>query len=274
MKTVATVAEIVRSAMSKCKKIEHDVSQSEVQPWHRLGGMEHICELRKSASVLYGILVTILRVLYSGKKGRVFGCPNVVWNSDPEKTQMWIDTELRWEDQRPDVLPAIYVSIGEIKYELPPTLDGQGRVGMSYDAEQHYERTGVATATIMHVCEKVGEASALADNTEAYLSSLQDQIAEQYCFNHFMVVGRAPRQKKEQSQAAGKGQMVSVVQVQFDWTDAWMVKIESPILKAIDLLSYESTSVAITGTNVDCINGQIEIEFGDISTETNTPVAK
>lgn len=260
--------------MAKCNKFPHDVSQEEVQPWHRLGGMEHICELRKSSSVLYGILVTILRVIYSGKKGRTFGCPNVVWKSDSQKTQLWIDTELRWEDQRPDFLPAIYVSLGEMKYEQTPTLDGQSRIFMSSDGEQHYERTGVATASIIHVCEKVGEACALADNTENYLSSLQDQIAEQYCFNHFNVIGRAPRQKQEQSQAAGKEKIVSVVQVQFDWTDAWLVKFETPILKSVDLLPYEAGQVKITGTDVDCVNGQIDIEFGDMATETDIPVAK
>ena len=264
--------------MSKCKKQPvpggKGVSQKEVQPWHRLGGMEHICELRKSSSVLYGILVTILRMIYTSKEGRTFGCPNAVWAKDSEKTQIWIDTELRWEDMRPDVYPAIYVSLGEIQYELSPGLDMQGRTCMSNDGEQSYERTGICTASIVHVCDTSGEACALADNTENYLSSLQDQLAEEYCFKHFVVTGRVPLQKKEQSQAAGKEKLVSVVQVKFDWNDAWVVKLETPILKVIDFIGDDRSNVRICGTNVDVMDGQIMIEFGNMSTETDTPVEK
>ena len=129
------------ATMSRRASAEKGVSQAEVQPWHRLGGMEHICELRKSSQVLYAIMVTILRMIYSGKKGRTFGCPDVVWKQDPQKTQLWIDTELRWEDQRPDFTPAIFVNLGELKYQFDPTIDMQGRTFMSPGGEQHYERT-------------------------------------------------------------------------------------------------------------------------------------
>lgn len=256
----------------KCDTKERGVSQSEVQPWHRLGGMEHICELRKSSSVLYSILVTILRMMYSGKKGRVFGCPKVVWDADPEKTGIWIDTELRWEDMRPDFTPAIYVCLGDVQYEPIPSLGMQGRTFMSHDGEQHYERTGMCSASIVHICDKAGESCALADNTENYLSSLQDQIVRQYCFRHFSVVGRTPLRKKEQGQTAGKERIASVVSVRFDWTDAWAVKIESPILKSVDMRGIQEDRLRITGTNVDVSGGVAVIEFGDMSTETDTPI--
>ena len=259
--------------MSKCKKPEHLRSQEEVQPWHRLGGMEHICELRKSSSVLYSILVTIIRVIYSSKKGRTFGCPTVVWNKDPEKTKLWIDTELRWEDNRPDFVPAIFVSLGDIQYTQPPTLDMHGRLFMSHDGEQHYERQGVCTASIVHVCNKSGEACALADNTENYLSSLQEQIASQYCFDNFVVVGRSSLRKKDQGQTAGKELIVSAVTVKFSWSDAWFVKFESPILKEVSMNDTDRSSINVCGSNVEISNGHIEIQFGDISTETDTPVA-
>lgn len=255
-----------------CRPAREGVSQGEVQPWHRLGGMEHICELRKSSQVLYSIFVTILRALYSGNKGRTFGCPDVLWKSDPQKTQLWIDTELRWEDQRPDFTPAIYVTLGELKYEFQPTMDMQGRMFMSRDGEQHYERTVSGSATIVHVSDKAGAACCLADNTENYLSSLQDQIADEYCFDHFVVTGRLPRQAKETPQTSGKGKYVSLVTVSFNFTDAWNVKIESPILKVIDLVDVDSSPVSIAGTNVDVSSGQVEIEFGDLSTETDTPL--
>ena len=248
------------------------VSQAEVQPWHRLGGMEHICELRKSSQVLYGIFVSMLRTMYMGRKGRVFGCPDVVWRKNPQKTELWIDTELRWEDERPDFTPAIFVSLGEIKYTFPPTMDMQGRMLMSPDGERSYERTGTGSASIVHVCDKAGAACSLADNTESYMSMLQDQLCEEYCFDHFVVSGRVPRQQKELPQTVGKGKYVSVVAIQFDFIDAWNVKIESPILKAVSLVDAGHEDVSICGTNVEVSNGQVEIEFGDMSTATDTPL--
>lgn len=272
----------MRKMTKKCAKPElRGVSQAEVQPWHRLGGIEHICELRKSSQVLYSIFVTILRMMYSNKDGRTFGCPDVLWRQDPQKTELWIDTELRWEDQRSDFTPAIFVNLGEIKYEFLPTLDRQARLMMNNAGERHYERTGYGTAQIMHVSDKAGSACSLADNTENYLSSLQDPICDEYCFDHFAVVGRLPRQQKESSQTAGKGKYVSVVAVQFDFTDAWDIKFETPILKAVSLVDFGApavdehgnfTDLDVAGTGVDVHDGQIEIQFGNMSSETDTPL--
>ena len=266
------------------KPSEKGVSQEEVQPWHRLGGMEHICELRKSSQVLYAIFVTILRMIYSNKKGRTFGCPDVVWKNDPQKTELWIDTELRWEDQRPDFTPAIFVSLGEIKYEPYPTIDSQSRMGMNHAGERHYERLCTGSAQIVHISDKAGAACSLADNTENYMSSLQDQIGDEYCFDRFLVTGRLPRQQKEQAQTAGKGKYVSVVAVQFEFSDAWNVKFETPILKSVDMVGPEVGAVdrhgnpdgciSVCGTNIDTVNGSIEIVFGEISSETDTPLDK
>lgn len=266
----------------KCRKEPvQGVSQAEVQPWHRLGGMEHVCELRKSSQVLYAIFVTILRTIYAGKKGRTFGCPDVVWKTDPQKTSIWIDTELRWEDQRPDFTPAIFVNLGEIKYEYVPTLDMVGRMNMNPNGERHYERTGAGTVQIIHVSDKAGAACALADNTENYLSSLQDQITYQYCFDSVSVIGRVPRQQKETAQTAGKGKYVSVVAMKFEFSDAWDIKFETPILKRADL-NFEGfenkdgiavgKAVRICGTDIDTKSGTIEIEFGDMATETDLPL--
>ncbi len=258
---------------------ENFVSQAEVQPWHRLGGMEHICELRKNSQVLYAIFVSILRMIYSSKDGRTFGCPDVVWKQNVEKTEIWIDTELRWEDQRPDFTPAIFVSLGELKYEPITTIDMQGRISISADGEQHYERTVRGSANIIHVSDKAGAACSLADNTENYMSSLQDQIGDEYCFDNFLVTGRIPRQQKEQQQTAGKGKYISVVAVQFEFTDAWTVKIESPILKVVSMMERESSDmnigkdvVQISGSGIDVSGGTVEIQFGDISTATDTPL--
>ena len=258
--------------MAERRDIEEEgVSQAEVQPWHRLGGVEHICELRKNAQVLYSIFVTILRVIYSSKDGRTFGCPDVLWSKDSKKTELWIDTELRWEDQRPDFTPAIYVSLSELQYEFPPTLDMQARTFLSHDAERHYERTVSGAVTFLHVADTAGTACSLADNTENYLSMLQDQLAEEYCFDHLVVSGRSPRQKKETSQAEGKGKYISTVTVKFDYTDAWKVKMETPILKVVSMMEEGHPKVSVTGSEVDVQNGTFEIQFGDISAEKDTP---
>jgi hypothetical protein len=257
----------------RSSRMKHDeVSNAEVQPWHRLGGVEHICELRKSSQVLYSIFVSILRMIYSGKNGRVFGCPDVLWRSDPKKTELWIDTELRWEDLRPDFTPAIFVCLGEIQYGVNPTLDMEGRTFMSNDGERSYERTARGSAAIVHVSDKAGAACALADNTENYLSMLQDQLCDEYCFDHLLVSSRVPRQQKEQAQTAGKGKYVSVVNVQFDFTDSWVVKIESPILKSVSMVESGHSSINVTGSIVDVRNGMVEIDFGDVSSETRTPL--
>jgi hypothetical protein len=246
------------------------VSQDEVQPWHRLGGVEHICELRKSSSVLYAIFVSILRLMYSGRKGRTFGCPDVVWRKDPKLTELWIDTELRWEDQRPDFTPAIFVNLGEMQYRTPELIDAGARTFLSNDGEISYERTCACSAALMHVSDNAGSVCALADNTENYLASLQDQLRQEYCFDHFMVTGRRPLQKKETPQTAGKGKYVSAVTVGFDFTDAWTVKTETPILKTVDLLDKGGGRASVCGTNIEIFNGQVDIEFGNISSSTDT----
>lgn len=256
-------------------KMSDGVSQAEVQPWHRLGGVEHICELRKSATVLYSIFVTVLRTIYANKEGRVFGCPDVLWHSDPQKTELWIDTELRWEDTRPDFTPAIYVCLSDIKYEPPPTMRRGVGMHMNRDGEMHCERIGTGVVSFVHVSDKAGAACALADNTENYIASFQDQIKSGYCFDRlFVVTGRTPLQKKETSQTAGKGKYVSVLSAQFSFTDAWTVKYETPILKTVAAVVDDPKTVKITGDNVEIPNGQLEIEFGNMSVSTDTPSNK
>ena len=77
---------------------------------------------------------------------------------------------------------------------------------------------------------------------------------------------------QEQAQTAGKGKYVSVVTVQIDFTDSWVVKIESPILKAVTMVEEDRIGVNVTGASVDVRNGQIEIEFGDVSAASDTPL--
>ena len=59
-----------------------EIPDLELQPWHSLGGAEHICELQKSALVLYGIFTEITRLVYHDPDGRLVGTPSVIWRKN------------------------------------------------------------------------------------------------------------------------------------------------------------------------------------------------
>lgn len=212
-----------------------DIPDSELQPWHSLGGVEHICELQKSAMVLYGIFTEIVRMVYHDKDGRLVGTPSVIWSADG--TEIWIDSELRWEDQHPEVRPAIYVQLGQIQSK--PYIPGiNGKVlSANRFGERTYAMTSTGTVTFMHVAQTSGEACALADNTEYELSMMQAPICRDFCFNSFELVGRAPLEKmpKESKERYG-----SAVTFQYAFDTVWAVKEECPILKAIDQIHIDS----------------------------------
>lgn len=251
------------------------VSQEEIQPWHRLGGVEHICELRKDCTVLYAIFVNILREIYATDNGRTFGCPDVLWSPNPDDTGIWIDTELRWEDKRPDFSPAIFVSLGEISTQPMGTLGGGTLVGGPGRFGEYRHQIKVSgSVSFIHISTAAGEACAIADNTEKYLTMMQDQLRDAYCFTSpFRVAGRVALQKGEQTKSYGKNVYASVVSLGFTYYDAWIVKKETPILKAIDIVPPPGgETVNVAGDNVIKSNGHNEIEFGNISTSTDMPL--
>lgn len=256
--------------------VEQTVSQDEIQPWHRLGGMEHICELRKDATVLYAIFINILRGIYATRDGRTFGCPDVLWSRNSEKTQIWIDTELRWEDKRPDFLPAIYVNLGQMQYQEVGTMRHSVLGGANKFGETPHQVKASGTVNFMHVSNTAGEACAIADNTEMFFSRLRTELAKTYCFKgDLAVVARTPLQKGQDSESSGKKKFVSVVTVAFEFEDAWSVKQETPILKSIVMLSDEGAQkVDVSGSILEKSNGQFEVEFGNIATSTDTPLAE
>lgn len=205
---------------------------SEIQPWHSLGGAECICELRKSSTVLYGIFTELARLMYHDTDGRLIGTPDVKW--DYKKPTIWIDTELRWEDQHPEVRPAIYIQLGPIKYdEIPQRSNGQVSPADRFGT-CHYEQRASGTVTFMHVASTVGEACALADNTEYMLSSLQNPICHDFCFVRFVMAERTPLEKLP-SEASEK--YASAVTFIYEFAESWDVTGETPILKSIDLLN-------------------------------------
>lgn len=211
-----------------------DVPTDEIQSSHALGDLEHICELRKSSSVLYGIFTELVRLIYSDKDGRLIGTPNVVWT--PKGTSIWIDTELRWEDQHPEARPAIYVQLGPIQSK--PYIEGaNGKVTPANRfAERRYALASTGTVNFVHVAHTAGEACALADNTEYALSMMQGPICNDFCFTQFVQAGRTPLEKLPKESV---DRIASAVSFRYEFDEVWLVKEETPILKSIDFLYRE-----------------------------------
>ena len=230
------------------RNLPSDIPKSEIQPFHSLGGTEHICSLRKSCTVLYGIFTEIARMLYHDKDGRLEGTPDVVWKQGG--TEIWIDNELRWEDEHPECRPAIYIQLGQIQYR-PYTQGMHGKISPNNRfGESHYEFKVSGQVTFMHVAATTGEACALADNTEYGLSMLQAPIQRDFCMDDFSVIGRIPLEKlpKESSDRFASG-----VTFSFEFTESWDVKVESPILKTIDFM-YEDEDKEDNSTGHDTIS--------------------
>lgn len=204
----------------------------EVLPWHSIGGAECICELRKSCTVLYGIFTELARLVYHSTDGRLIGTPEVVWNK--QKPTIWIDTELRWEDEHPEVRPAIYVQLGPMKHEeFNPRRNGNVSAADRFGT-RHYEDQVSGTVTFMHIASTVGEACALADNTDYVLSMLQDPICKDFCFNRFVAAERTPLEKLPDESTE---RYASGVTFSYEFSEAWDVTGETPILKSIDLIN-------------------------------------
>ena len=241
------------------------VSEDETQPWHRLGGIEHVCELRKLSTILYGIFAEIVRLAYGTKEGRIFGCPDVVWDPNPDKTGIWIDTELRWEDKHPNKYPAVFVQLGELQSQPPSGIYNGRVIGANREGSEHQARMVSGQATLVHVSTRAGEACALADNTENYISFLEEPFRKEFCFgNTFRVMGRQPLQKLQTSPSNGQQLYTSSVIIAFTFLDEWDVRAETPILKSIRVVEPSC------GQKPES-DGRAERTFDSIVTEIRTP---
>lgn len=244
-----------------------EVPEGEIQPWHSLGGVEHICELRKSCTVLYGIFIEIARLVYHDPDGRLIGTPDAVWRQDG--TDIWIDSELRWEDQHPEVRPAIYIQLSPL--QVQPYIKGTNAKVLSANrfGERTYAVTYSGSVTFVHIGTTSGEACALADNTEYNLSSLQDPICKDFCFNTFELAGRTPLEKMPKE---SRERFASAVTFNYSFDNVWLVKQECPILKAIDLIHVEDTAVtALDGKSPEECSRQQTVSRDNIFTETKVP---
>ena len=219
----------------------NDVPDAELQPSHAFAGNEFVCETRKTSTVLYGIFSELVRQMYAynGPDERLFGTPGVVWTPDPQTTGIWIDTELRWEQEHPEFRPAIYVKLGQINYS---TVDGS-RLGLVdldvQEAEYHYARVGDGSVSFVHIGSTAGEACALADATLDYLDAFSPVITRDFCFNWFTLASRAPVQ---QAASDSKERYASTVTYAFRFTDTWTLKLESPKLRGVILKTVDAVA--------------------------------
>lgn len=214
-----------------------DIPDKEIQSDHDVAGYELICELRKTPTVLYGIFVEIVRQFYMNNDPMLKGVPNVRWDINPQKTDIWIDTELRWEDEHPEFRPAIFVKLDNIKYGNLPIIDNSAGLQLK-DAVYSYADHASSTVTFVHIGNTSGEACSLCDNTEQFLTTFKKQIADDFCFLSF---DKAQRSPIVQSAKESKERYMSSVTFNFSFQEAWSIKLESPILKSVKIYTGQET---------------------------------
>lgn len=238
------------------------IPDQEIQPVHAIAGNELICEIRKTPTVLYGIFTELVQQFYSmnGPDDRLFGTPDVVWTNNPQTTGIWIDTELRWEQEHPEFRPAIYVKLGQINYS---TLDGTHRGLVKKDvqeAEYHYARVGEGSVSFVHVGGTAGEALSLADATLDYLDAFSPVITDDFCFDWFALAACTPVQAVSKD---SKEKYASTVTYSFRFTDGWSLKLESPKLKRVILRATDAVSRRLEVGDYWDFDSRVEVNLSD-----------
>ena len=189
-----------------------------------------ICHLRKTPMLLYGLFLEITRQFYSDRDNLPIDICSV-WDADPTKSKIWIDTEYKWEDENPEFRPAIYIKLGTINYtSLTGRHDGRTKMDLE-EGEYHFSRNGAGTVSWVHVGSNKGETAILAGTTLDYLDGLSWVIKEDFNFQFFEITSLSPMQLDKESVERYR----SVVTASFSFQDTWSLKRESPKLKRIIL---------------------------------------
>ena len=187
-----------------------------------------LCHIRKVPNVLYGMFVELTRQFYSEDSNLpIDSCAK--WDPDPNKTKVWIGTEYEWEDVAPELRPAIYVKLGDIRYK---SLTGRSDslYGMDLkEGEYFFTRNGNGNVAWVHIGSTKGESVALSGATLDYLDAFGKVIAEDLKFMTFEVDSMSPMSVEKES----KERFKSVVTVSFTFQDTWALKLESPKLKRV-----------------------------------------
>lgn len=209
-----------------------NINIEEINQSASINNVELLPHIRKLPNVLYGIFVELLRQFYSDDNEKLFGVPTKIWKPNPAETDIWIDTELRWEDEHPEKRPAIYVHLTPITYQSL-TNRKDGLVGYdSKSSEYHFSRSGTGRVSFNHVSSSAGEACMLADSTLDYFDAFSMAIRNDFCFTSFYLVERIPLKLGEKD---SKEKYESVVTFEYEFQDKWILKLESVKLKRIIL---------------------------------------
>lgn len=214
--------------------LELKVAPTETHDVHELAGKELICELRKTNMVLYGLFVELVREFYRFQTPYIIGVPDVRWDKDPQKTGIWIDSELSWNASHPEFVPAIYVKLGDIQYGSP-LGEGKPLPGPMILKDAIYSscRVGRGSVTFVHVGGTAWESCALCDNTRAYLSDFAQAVCRDFEFTKFYEQGVSPIR---QQQPDSKEKWQSTTTFAIEWGEETRVKLESPILRSVDFV--------------------------------------
>jgi len=187
-----------------------------------------IGQIRKTPIVLYGMFVELARQLYS--PGTDWIVDNKVnWRPVEEESQIWIDTEYRWEDKSPEFRPAIYISLSQIQYSSY-TGDTKGLTHMNLEeGEYHYSRAGKGAVTWVHIGRTKGEAVKLVGMTLDFIDAFADVIRKEFCFKRFWVTNISPLVIVEESHERLRGEVTA----QFEFEETWVLKAETAKLKRL-----------------------------------------
>lgn len=207
---------------------------------HAIEDKELICELAKNSSVLYGLFVDLIRQYYIAGVGYIKGCPTVKFDYDKNKTDIWIDKEMRWEDEHPEFRPAIYVKLGKLQYQYPFNMwktDIEPKTGTVF-----YTRLVQGTVSFVHLANTAGEANILCDNTARYLWAFSHQIADDYCLRKFQEIEHEALNKAPQ---ASRDQWMSTCTFGFEFEETTAIRQEAPILQEIRIRPLQDKSSGV-----------------------------
>ena len=205
-----------------------DVESFEIYFDHSTEDKKLICELTKHSSVLYGLFVDVIRQYYKTGSEFIKGCPDRRFDYDKNKTGIWIDKEMRWEDEHPEFRPAIIVKLSPLKFEYPTgrlPYGIEGKTGTTY-----FMRQVSGVVSFAHIAKTSGEANVLCDNTLDYLWNFSYPIKKDYCLSKFRPVAQTPIEKM---QGASKEQWVSTCSFEFEFIDMTGTRPEAPVLQDI-----------------------------------------
>lgn len=213
--------------------LELKVAPTETHLVPDLAGHDLICQLRKTNMVLYGLFVEVVREFYRFQTPYIIGVPDIRWDPDPQKTGIWIDSELTWNVSHPEFVPAIYIKLGQVQYG-GITGEGQPQSGIIdlKDAIYGTRRSARSSVSFVHVGGTPAEACMLCDNTRSYLSDFAFAVRKDFGFTKFYEQGATAIQ---QYQPDSKEKWQSTAAYALEWQEETSVKLESPILRSVDL---------------------------------------